>query len=383
MKILVLGSYYSPNLGDGVICICTAEKLRQMFPAAEVIIEDVLDRKEFDPGIENKIEFLKKRRNRQKLREIATKYFHWDKVFSSHQFGLQANWEHIEQIGNQSWDIVVFAGGQLFMDSYGLIVAEYLEYFNKQNTPVFFHAMGTGPSDSKKIQDILKNALTLDCVKMISSRDNVDKIRTVYKQQAKVTFDPALDSSNVFQITKKKDADTIGLGMMFTNSISTEKAVKFWIELIRELNRQGHKWKIFVNGSLSDVAFARYVVSVMPELKKPLEAYMVSVPGTPDELIKTVSQFRSLISFRLHSHIIAASLDIPSIAVVWDEKLNFFMEKIGCKERCCQVTEKPVQILEKLSSAEKQGYDREFLEKQVQYADCLLKKKINTVIENG
>ena len=76
MKILVLGSYYSPNLGDGVICICTAEKLRQMFPAAEVMIEDVLDRKEFDPGIENKIEFLKKRRNRQKLREIATKYFH-------------------------------------------------------------------------------------------------------------------------------------------------------------------------------------------------------------------------------------------------------------------------------------------------------------------
>ena len=59
------------------------------------------------------------------------------------------------------------------------------------------------------------------------------------------------------------------------------------------------------------------------------------------------------------------------------------MEKIGCKERCCQVTVKPVQILEKLSSAEKQGYDREFLEKQVQYADCLLKKKINTVIENG
>ena len=40
MRILVLGSYYSSNLGDGVICECVAGQLKKVFPTAEIVIKE-------------------------------------------------------------------------------------------------------------------------------------------------------------------------------------------------------------------------------------------------------------------------------------------------------------------------------------------------------
>ena len=90
--------------------------------------------------------------------------------------------------------------------------------------------------------------------------------------------------------------------------------------------------------------------------------------------------FQSIISFRLHSHIIAASLDIPSVGVVWDDKLRFFFQKTGHEERCCTVSDKPETVLKKLQIAENEGYDRLLLEKQKNDSANLLFDMISSEI---
>ena len=86
------------------------------------------------------------------------------------------------------------------------------------------------------------------------------------------------------------------------------------------------------------------------------------VPKRPDELVAMIAGFKSIVSFRLHSHIIAAALDVPSIALVWDGKLRFYFEKIGHGERCMTVDADPDEVIKRLDRAETEGYDRRMIE---------------------
>ena len=95
-------------------------------------------------------------------------------------------------------------------------------------------------------------------------------------------------------------------------------------------------------------------------------------PECPKELVNLIGQFKSIVSFRLHSHIIAAALDVPSIALVWDQKLRFYFEKIGHGERCMTIKQDSKEVISRLHRAEEEGYDRSLIERQKRYADNLL-----------
>ena len=47
MKLLVLGWYYSSNLGDAVICDCVADMLRSHYPQAQICIRDIVGHSAF------------------------------------------------------------------------------------------------------------------------------------------------------------------------------------------------------------------------------------------------------------------------------------------------------------------------------------------------
>lgn len=96
-------------------------------------------------------------------------------------------------------------------------------------------------------------------------------------------------------------------------------------------------------------------------------------------LVKTISRFQSIISFRLHSHIIAASLGIPSVAVVWDDKVRGFFGKIGHPERCCTLLDGPEKILNKLEKARQQGVDCKLIAEQSRSSAKWLKKAIKEI----
>lgn len=371
MKIAVIGVYYDPNLGDAIICDCVADWFRKEYPQAEIDVIDITGKQRFEEQhvfpIRTMFVLQKKLAWEYWLTQKGIK----DNIYESKTRKIGAQQDFYETVAAKKYDIAVFAGGQLFMDWLSLDVCKFIECFDKVHTPVYFNACGAGPTYSKKIRQQLSEYLAKGSVKFISSRDDAEEINRRYLQNTKpiiATYDPALWTSETYQIAKK-ESDIIGLGVMYCEQISLNKLTKFWMRLIKELNARKIPWKMFCNGSLLDYNFG---VHVLDKLQLSKEEYMCDYAERPEVLVEQIAGFKGLISFRLHSHIVAASLNIPGVAMVWDNKLRFFYRHIGHEERCKVVQDSSTEIVNALEQAMQEGYDREKILYQKNYAKELL-----------
>ena len=66
--------------------------------------------------------------------------------------------------------------------------------------------------------------------------------------------------------------------------------------------------------------------------------------------------------------------------MVWSEKLPFFFEKIGHKERCLSVKDRPETVLAALARAKEEGYDRNLIREQASFAEDQLVRAIHDVL---
>lgn len=370
MRILLIGLYYANNLGDAVLCDCCRNMLQAHYPQAQIDVRDFMARTEFPaPAAHWKRDY--QRTIRAILRKFATEHNLVDKQYTHELWMLDQNRTYIDRVCSENYDAVVFAGGQVFMDYLVMFAVEYVKRFAAKGTPIFFNACGTGPSFSPRIHEEMAQMLRNPAVKFISTRDDAEAINRDYcesENRVVNSFDPALRCSEAYGITKHAEADTVGLGIMRASTVSEGKTRRFWKKLILELNRRNIKWLAFTNGADEDIAFAREILAKIPDG----ERHLAPIPRKPEDLVATIAGIRSIISFRLHSHIIAASLDIPSVALVWDHKLHDFFGRLGHPERCMTVDASPEAVLNALHRAEKEGYDRQELERQKAVSSSLL-----------
>ena len=361
MKILILGAYESCNLGDGVICQCVANRLQSRFPDARIEIRDLLDRDRSSPRKEPVPDALRSRWLHELARDYASR-LGWDKTLAHEESRVKKQLGYIDHVCGMDCDGVVFAGGQLLMDRYALFLERYVAGFGKRGIPMFFNACGTGPSPSAAIGRRLKKTLADPNVRFISCRDHVDLVNDRYMTgEKRVVFaaDPALWTAEVYGIQKDAASDTIGLGVMYPWGMDVKRVLRFWRGVIRCLDQAGKKWKIFTNGDPADITFAKMILETLPWG----EEHILPRDTEPEKLVKTIAGFSGIISFRLHSHIIAICLDIPTVCVVWDDKLPEFFGRLGIAHRCRNVGSKPEQVLPALEQAAREGYDRTVLEK--------------------
>jgi polysaccharide pyruvyl transferase WcaK-like protein len=384
MRILVIGLYFADNLGDAVICDCTKALLKRIVPDAQIDLCDFTDRNAFAPPKETSLRRQKEAQKKIRARSLVSRFTPWDKEYTHERYVLQLNENHIEACCGKDYDLVVFGGGQIFMDYLGLFVHGYITRFAEKETPILIFAGGVGPSDSPGVRRKLSEALNNPYVRWISCRDNVDYVDHLLKsgKKAALISDPALWCSDVYGISRQENAQEVGLGMMFANSLPVSRVIKFWIHLIRLLDQENIPWKIFVNGSGNDVAFAREVFKKAASTSKRFEEYLAPVPRKPEELVSLISGFRSIISFRLHSHIIAASLGIPSVAITWDEKLRFFFRCMHHEERCFSIHSTPEGVIEGLKRAEREGVDLSLIARNRLASAHLLAENVRNVISS-
>lgn len=386
MKILVIGVYYANNLGDAVICDCVASRLQAHFPKAQIRVVDVRDRHDFQKSAQVSMETMEKGKKRAWIRHTATSLGIADKEYKHEMCRLSGSLSHIEKVCQEDYDLAVFAGGQLFQDGFALFLREYVKYLEAKQIPVIFNACGTGPSWSRRIQKELAETLNASCVRLVSTRDNKALIEKRYlkgQKEAVSVTDPALWTREVYGISKDPDTQVVGLGIMYATSVNLKAETKFWVRMVQFLEQQKIAWEFFVNGDFADAAYAKYVFSQIPNRKDSLEDHMAPIPTLPKELVSTIARYKSIISFRLHSHVLAASLQIPGVAMVWDEKLKFFYEKLNYPERCMTVKNTPKQVYEMLCQAEEKGYANSHMEEQrarseqilLQAAEDIMKEK--------
>jgi len=255
----------------------------------------------------------------------------------------------------------------MLKDTFIPAIEDFTYYLSQKKIPIIFNACGAAVIKDIRQEEILKGVLNNSNIVSISIRDDIERVNSIYlsgnKMKALPTYDPGIWARDIYKIDKK-DSETVGLGIMLVPHIEKNKIIKFWKEVITSLRKEGISWKMFCNGKENDYELAKEILIDMGFDENQLEDLIKSRPKRPSELVEQIAEFSSIISFRLHSHIIAYSLDIPSIAIVWDNKVRFFFDDIGFIERCKTINDDSKEIVDSLLESLKRPYDNNLRSKQ-------------------
>lgn len=229
MKIAVIGLYYASNLGDAVICDSVEYLLRRQYPSAQIDVIDIEGNSEFAEQQPTSFRLLQRRKWNLQRDCFLTKYHISDRIFYWQNLSAEKQEQFYEKTAERNYDLAVFAGGQLFMDWLALDICGFLKAFQNYGTPVIFNACGAGFSVSDTIRKMMARHLHGGHVRLISTRDDADKIEKMYdlqKGEAIRTYDPALWSGEVYGVTANPSGE-VGLGVMYSTQVSFSKLTVF------------------------------------------------------------------------------------------------------------------------------------------------------------
>ncbi len=272
-------------------------------------------------------------------------------------------------------DIIVFGGAPLFNFLYQEFyerTAVTLELAQQYNKPVLFSAIGVeGYSDKNPKCQRLKKTLNFDCVRQITTRDDFECLKQ-YKDSEHLVIDkvsdPAVFSGRVFAKFKAKSVaggakKKIGIFVLRANGFkdnkvdfSREDAAALWKSLGAELENRGYKYEYLTSGHFGDEAFLDLLVKKygIPEKK------CVFGINSPEKLINKISSYDAIVSCRLHPSIIAYSLDVPSVGIIWNNKVTGFYDSMGYHDRTIETKDiSPEKIIDKLETAMDQGITKD------------------------
>ncbi|MDH5161285.1 polysaccharide pyruvyl transferase family protein [Heyndrickxia oleronia] len=265
-------------------------------------------------------------------------------------------------------DAVIFSGGAFIKyrtQELNYLVDMITKISMDKGIPVMMSAMGVeGYSPTDLRCQKLKTALNRPCVKIITTRDNLSLLNEKYIVNKSIITalvgDPAFYIPEYYQ-KKKKQSDIIGVGIIRSDiflkygiNYTEDNVMNLYKEIIKELEKRKINWKLFSNGFTSDYQFG---VQLLESLKVDKGKYMPR-PKSTHEFIEMISNFDAIIGARLHACITAYSLDIPSIGLVWNEKLELFGELIGKKENFINVNQFDAKhIVETLQKNRNDYYD--------------------------
>lgn len=267
-------------------------------------------------------------------------------------------------------DAVIFAGGGLIKykrENFHRYIPDIIEVTEKYNIPVYFNCVGVEDYDEADERCLrLKHSVNQTCVKGITVRDDFEILAEKYLESEKEwldkTLDPAAFASEVYQYKGKKGARKIGLGIsqdhLFRDYgspfITRAFQLDFWKGIIDGLQREGYEWEIFTNGWEEDNKFALEILEYagIEEIGR----HLVCRPVEGRELAGIISGYAGVIAVRLHANIIAFSMGVPSIGLVWNEKMLRWGEASGYPERFIKAEEIGVErVLNALKSALEEG----------------------------
>lgn len=276
-------------------------------------------------------------------------------------------------------DLIIFGGAPMFnylYEGFADRTARTLDIIRKYGKPVIFSAIGIENFDEKNPTCIrLKNALNTPLVKMITTRDNFPALQK-FVAGTNIRIDKVSDPavlishalSDIVPIRKHpSEAKKIGIFVIRGNAFkdnkiafSADEAIKLWLDLGKELENRGYSYEYLTSGSHVDEAFierlgVEYGVS---------HDKLVGNLNTPEDLACKISSYDGIVACRLHASIIAYSYRIPTVGLVWNNKVSSFYENIGYPERIIQVANiSSTDIVDRLEQAMSHGveHNEEFL----------------------
>lgn len=249
-------------------------------------------------------------------------------------------------------DVVVFGGAPMFNYLYQIFylrTAKTVDLAKEAGVPVLFSAIGIEVFDPENPKcQFLTEHVNQDNVKLITTRDDYDSLKLIKQRDDLVigkVADPAVFSKTVFQnFLKPKEEGAkkrIGLFLLRGNGFvdnkidfSRDQAAEYWKDLTEELEGRGYEVNLITNGHFGDEAFMDYF---WRKYSYPIGKFIFNV-NDPETLVENISSFDAVVSCRLHPSIISFALDIPSLGVRWNGKVDGFYDSMGYADRVIDPT---------------------------------------------
>jgi len=240
---------------------------------------------------------------------------------------------------------------------------------HRMQIPVFVTACGVSATWSWPARllfaSLLRNA------RLIAVRDPLSQARLksfLPQLDAVVTFDPAIWSAELYgQGQVSSNRQVVGLGVISHQDVNLhlshaerftpESWLQLWCDIVQTLHNAQHRFEIFTNGSPLDQQFA---VELAARVKQGMgiNCKAAQQPSSAAGLAQIVIRYHAVIAVRLHANILANAYQIPSIGLVWDEKVRSYFQMLGYDERCLNIIAlDPERLIENLDSVVMQGLD--------------------------
>lgn len=340
-RIAMIGLYTIPNMGDKILCETSAYLAKNLRDDIEILEIDVCPRYKVDY---KGLEYVKYRLARLMI-VLGGKFFKYEnQSILRYNYEYFMWWIRLNRYYHRklkSVDAIVFAGGGfLKFRTQGLnyYVEQIVKIAKKKNIPVMMNGVGIeGYSDDDIRCQKLKKIINSDCVKVITTRDDIDTLKQKYVCNEHIKCarvgDPALWIPECYGAHRQKSPDTVGVnvirGMIYKdygNHFSYGQLKQFYKDLLDELTGRGIKWTLFSNGMKSDQEFG---VELLREMDLPLKDHLLPAPVESIDLINMVGDFSCILGTRLHACITAYALDVPVVGLIWNEKMRMFSDIIG------------------------------------------------------
>jgi len=152
----------------------------------------------------------------------------------------------------------------------------------------------------------------------------------------------AMLADSAFWMKEAYDIDTtvertkIGIGLIRGNSLQgygvpfgSKEWTALFADIATELRDRGYDFEFFTNGLPGDVTLGKRVFK-----KLGLDdSYLVERPVDDRVLVDTINGYQAIITCRMHSSIAAFTMNVPSVILSWNDKVEKLMEIIGYPER--------------------------------------------------
>lgn len=285
--------------------------------------------------------------------------------------------------------IVWFAGGGVIEycgNQYQNHICLIVKTAKEMQIPVVFNGVGLVgdycPDDTRC--RIMERALNLSNVVHITVRDHIDIMnKYLHIHKAALTADPATFSSEALGV-RKKESQTLGIGLIRENAFNAYKpqkgsrqVIQMYKDLIMEMERRGYEWQLFTNGFLAEQKLGEKILAELGLGKE----HIAMRPQSARELMELVSGFKGLLTARLHSCIAAYSMGIPSVALSWNTKVDYFMKMTGYPERAVDVMNTDAaEMVDRLMEAVEEGLDTS---RQKKYRESILNSTFQALEKSG
>ncbi len=343
-RIVIAGEIYSTNLGDGIIADSMRFMFEQGMPEYQTRLLDISGRAE-PPAAEA--------RSAAADSDFGTRGSTFD---SADQVKNFVKWALVRRKRCQSmWasaltadDVLVIGGGQLLMDNgldFPLKIDGLVDQASSMGTAVHFSACGVGSKWGQMARRLFDRALHEASTITVRDTGSSEQLyRHLGFYPTAVTGDPAVWSEQVYGRSPDHSGKNspIGLGLMGMGTINKRRTeqeqlseaylLKFWQDIAQRLCAEGYAVELFTNGDPADQAYAQSVQSYLAE--NGLIIPLVPRPYTPQALAHLISRYRGIVAFRLHATIVAFSYGIPSVGLVWNEKVREFYTGTGKADYC-------------------------------------------------